>query len=131
MLTRSSSTWSEVVITRELAWKPRWARIRLVNSGGQVDVRHLQRAAHQVAAAALRRRRRAGRRRSWRLARNAVSPTFSRPIGLVKSARATWRDVALRLSSEKVPRDLAVGADGVRRQLDAGGHGGPASARRG
>ena len=35
MLTRSSSTWSLVVITRELAWNPRWARIRLVNSAAR------------------------------------------------------------------------------------------------
>ena len=65
MLTSSSSTWSEVVITREVAWKPRWAMIRLVNSCGEVDVRHLQRAGHAASRDGRSRGRRPGPRPSW------------------------------------------------------------------
>ena len=128
MLTSSSSTWSEVVMTRELAWKPRWARIRLVNSAARstLDISSVP----PIRSPRL----------PWpatpssgvpelAVARKAVSPTCSRPAGLVKSATATIADVALHVVGEGAAQD-AVAADGVRRHLDARGQAWPTSASR-
>ena len=94
-------------MTREFAWKPRWATIRLVNSLRQVDVRHLERAAGERAAAAG--AGGADLRRSPELTdvRNSESPAFSRPDGLVNDRQRELADGLLEAVGEHA-RDRAV-----------------------
>src|ERR1700761_7906818 len=101
MLTRSWRISSLVVITRELAWKPRCAMTRLVNSWA--------RSTFDISSAPLVIKPRPPEpaaptwaRPEFTVLRNIESPTFSRPLTLLKLARATWPSVCLR-PLEKTP----------------------------
>ena len=108
-LTRSCRISSEVVMTRELAWKPRWATIRLVNSWARSTLRHLEGAARERAAAALAGDADLGRAR-------VGGAGVERAAGLLQTGRVgerRQRDLAERLARAvgEHAGDQAAGAD--------------------